>query len=96
MKQLKITNFMRKHKALTPQEAKDYEKIEERMRRAVKYADNGCRKARVEKVTFSREQKELLGKVYVLKMIFLRHKLRGRSGRPRSCRLKRIEKKIWL
>ena len=73
-----LVEIARKNKALTPQEAKDYEKIEERLRRAVKYADNGYKKAKVGKVPFSRKQKELLGKVYVLKMLFLRHKLRGR------------------
>ena len=65
-----LVETARKHKVLTSQEAELYEKIEERLRRAVKYADNRCRKARVGKVPFSKKQKELLGKMYVLKIIF--------------------------
>ena len=88
-----LVEIARENKALIHLEAEEYEKIEDMLRRAAKYADNNCWKARVGKVPFSKKQKELLGKIYVLKIIFLRHKLRGCTGRPRSRRLKRIARK---
>ena len=46
----------RTNKELTQEDSENYEKIEERLRRAVKNADNVCRKARVGTVPFSRKQ----------------------------------------
>ena len=45
------------NKKLTATEADEYEKIEQRIRRGVKYADSGCRKARMGKVPFSEKKK---------------------------------------
>ena len=83
----------RARKKLTAEEKSEYEIIEGRMRRAVKFADNSCRKARVGKVPFSPQQKKLMGRIFILRLILLRHKLRGRSGRPHFRRIKREAKK---
>ena len=83
----------RTNKRLSDEDAANYEKIEERMFSAVKCADNRCRKARVGKTPFSKKQKELMGRIYVLKVIRKRRKLVGRAGRPRSRRLQRLKKK---
>ena len=45
------------NKKLTSVDASEYEKIENRIRRAVKFADTRCRKARMGKVPFSEKQK---------------------------------------
>ena len=83
------------NRTLTEAEADAYEKNEERLRRAVKYADNGCRKARTGKVPFSKKQKVLLGRIYVLKTSWRRYKLKdsNSNGRPKWKKLKRMMKK---
>ena len=89
----KLMETAKKNKQLTDEEAKEYERIEQRIRRGVKYADSCCRKARMGKVSFSEKQKKLMGHIYVLKLIWLRRKLRGRAGRPHSRKLQREAKK---
>jgi hypothetical protein len=81
----------RTNKRLLEADAADYEKIEERLLRAVKCADTRCRKARMGVKPFSKKQKELMGRIYVLKVIRLRQKLLGRAGRPRK--LQRLKRK---
>ena len=83
----------RTNKALTKDQARDYEMIEKRLRRAVKYGDSKCRKARVGNVPFSKKQKELMGRLSVLKLIRTRHVMKGRAGRPRTRKLRRMIKK---
>jgi hypothetical protein len=83
----------RTNKRLSEAEAADYERIEERLLRAVKCADTRCRKARMGVTPFSRKQKELMGRIYVLKIIRLRQKLVGRAGRPRNRKLQRLKRK---
>ena len=57
----------RTNKRLSEADAADYEKIEERLLRAVKCADTRCRKARMGVTPFSKKQKELMGRIYVLR-----------------------------
>ena len=57
-----LMEVARTHKTLNPTHALEYEKIEMRIRRAVKYADSRCRKARMGKVPFSEKQKNLWAK----------------------------------
>jgi hypothetical protein len=83
----------RTDKRLSEEDAANYEKIEECLLRAVKCADRRCRKARTGKTPFSKKQKELMGRIYVLKVIRQRQKLVGRAGRPRSRKLQRMKKK---
>ena len=78
---------------LTPGEEEEYEKVEQRIRRGVKYADTKCRKARMGKVPFSEKQKKLMGHVYILKQIWLRSKLRGQKGRPHRRKIARDARK---
>ena len=59
----------------------------------MKFADTRCRKARMGKVPFSEKQKKLMGQIYVLKAIWLRHKLCNRAGRPYQRKIKRLNKK---
>ena len=56
-----LVNSARSNKRLTAEEKSEYEIIENRLRRAVKFADNTCRKARVGKVPFSTQQKKTYG-----------------------------------
>ena len=83
----------RTNKKLNASEEKNYEGVEERLRRAVCYADNKCRKARTGHVPFSKKQKQLMGAMRVLRIIYLRHKLVGKRNRPRTHQLKRAIKK---
>lgn len=70
-----------------------YETIKDRMQRAIKYADNKCRKARRGKVQFSPMQKKLMGNIIVIRQFKLRMLLKGKHNRPRSRRIKRLIKK---
>jgi hypothetical protein len=56
-----------------------YETIELRMQRAVKHADNKCRKARRGSMPFSPQLKHLKGTIIVLQQLKLRHLLRGKK-----------------
>ena len=92
----KVENLIecaRSNKKLNAAEEKNYESIEERLRRAVRYADNKCRKARTGHVPFSKKQKQLMGAMRVLRIIYLRHKLVGKRNRPKTHKLKRTIKK---
>ena len=81
----RIFNSAKKHHRLTHEEEAEYETLDDRLIRSVKCADNGCRKARMGTVPFSKKQKELLGKIYVLKIFWRRHKLKNsnHTGRPK-------------
>ena len=57
-----IHTFAEENGKLTPEYEVMYEKIEERIRRAIKCADSRCRKIRRGKMPFSKKQKELMGK----------------------------------
>lgn len=73
--------------------ANEYEAIEERMQRAVKYADSHCKKVRRGKVPFSPTQKKLMGEIIILQQIKLRFLLKGSPNRPKSRRIDRLVKK---
>ena len=88
-----LFNRARTNKRLTSDEAVEYEKIEGRLRKSVKYADSKCRKARIGRVPFSLKQKELMGRILVLRVTWKRMKLKGRPGRPRGRKLSRMIKK---
>ena len=89
----KLMTAAQTNKALTPGEEEEYERVEQRIRRDVKFADTKCRKARMGRVPFSEKQKTLMGHVYILKQVWLRSKLRGQNGRPHRRKLKRDAKK---
>jgi exonuclease III len=74
-------------------EIEEYEIIEERMQRAIKYGDRKCRKARMGAVAFSPEQKRLMGSILILKQMKLRFLLKGKHNRPKSKRIHRLMKK---
>lgn len=68
-------------------QAKEYESIEQRMQRAVKYADHRCRKARRGKIPYSPLQKTLMGSILILRQIKLRTILKGNPNRPHKKRI---------
>ena len=76
--------------ALTDQQQKTYEQIENTLQRGVKSADNKCRKARRGMVPFSPHQKKLMGKILILKQYRLRWVLKKHKNRPRSRAIKRM------
>ena len=80
------------------QDKKMYESIEERLRRAVAHADNKCRKVRTGKTPFSLKQKQLMGAIRILKLLYLRQKLKRKKGRPSTSKtqIQRFIKKIQL
>jgi hypothetical protein len=78
----------RANKSLTIEEAHIHEKIEARLRRDVRYADS----KRTGHVPFSKKQKQLMGAMRVLRLIFSRFKLVGKRKRPRMRQLKRAIK----
>jgi hypothetical protein len=77
-------------KGFTETQARTYEAIEERMQRAIKYADSRCRKARRGTIPFSPLQHQLMGSILVLKQIKLRHVLKGQPNRPRTKKIQRL------
>jgi hypothetical protein len=83
----RLVESARANKSLTAEEAQLYEKSKDRLRRAVRYADSKCRKARTGHVPFSKKQKRLMGAMRVLRLIFLRFKLVGKRNSPRMCQL---------
>ena len=62
----------------------------DRILRSIKYADNQCRKARTGSTPFSIEAQRIMGALRVQKLMMWRIKLRGRVGRPRKRRLRRL------
>ena len=70
-----------------------YESIEERLRRAVAHADTKCRKARTGKTPFSPKQKQLMGAIRILKLLYLRQKMKRKKGRPTKTQIQRFKKK---
>ena len=91
----RIFDSAKRRHGLTQEEESQYEMLDDRLIRSVKRADNGCRKARMGTVPFSKKQKELLGKIYVLKILWRRHKLKNstHTGRPKWKKIKRMMKK---
>ena len=83
----------KKQGGLTHVQEAMYDKIEERIRRAIKCADKRCRKVRRGKVPYSKKQKELMGKLFVLRAIYLRAKLVGKKRRPHWRYISRLIKK---
>lgn len=74
----------------TLDDKKEYELIETRMQRAVRYGDRKCRKARMGTIAFSPAQKRLMGAIIILKQMKLRFLLKGKSNRPKSKRILRL------
>lgn len=81
------------NRRLNEDEEQIYEQIEQRMQRAVQYADKRCRKIRRGQISYSPEQKRLMGAITVLKQIKLRYLLRRQKNRPRSKRIRRLIRK---
>ena len=82
------------HETVVDQQwTKEYEIVETRMKRAVKYADANCRKVRKGHIPFSPVQKQLMGKISILHQLKLRFLLKGKLNRPRSQKIKRMIKK---
>jgi hypothetical protein len=79
--------------SFTHKDEEEYEIIEDRMQRAVKYGDRKCRKARMGVVAYSPEQKRLMGAILILRQIKLRFLLKGKHNRPKSKRIKRLMNK---
>ena len=78
---------------LTKKQEKIYDLIEERMKRAVKYADKHCRKVRRGKIPFSATAQEIMRKLRILKLVELRDRLRGSQNRPHTRKLERLARK---
>lgn len=72
----------------------EYETIEIRFKRAIKYADRNCRKVRRGKVPFSKEIKKVMAKIRVQKLVKLRLIRKKENNRPRMRKLKRYAKKV--
>ena len=88
-----LLTIAKENKVLLHEQQEMYEKIEERIRRAEKCADSKCRKIRRGKIPFSKKQKELMGKLFVLRAIYVRAKLVGKANRPHWKRIQRLIKK---
>jgi hypothetical protein len=71
----------------------EYECIEERIQRAVKYADEKCRKARVGTVASSPQQNRLMGTIFLFHQIKRRFLFKGKPNRPRMRRIQRLANK---
>lgn len=71
-----------------------YESIEARMQNIIRYADRGCRKARIGKIPASPEQKKLMGAIRILKQIKLRALLVGKCNRPKTKRIQQLIKRF--
>ena len=82
-----------KHKQLDEEHQKLYEHIESQTKKAVKYADKRCRKIKRGKVPFSEKAQKIRGEIEIKKLIIRRILLRGRSGRPRMSKVKRLSRK---
>ena len=80
-------------KHLTTEQKEDYEAIDERIRRAVKYADKRCRKLRRGKLPFSPTVTKIIGAIRVLKVILIRHVTKGQPSRPHMSNVRRIAQK---
>jgi len=81
------------HHKLSDDMQEKYEKIEERIQRAIKDADRHCRTHKRKTVPFSAKQKELMGAIRVLQVAQLRYLLRGANHRLIARILRRMAKK---
>lgn len=75
------------------EEELQYEIIEQRMQRAVKWADRHCRRVRRGGIPFSPTQKRLMGAITIIRQLRLRHLLKGKQNRPRTTRIRRLIQK---
>ena len=78
---------------MSQEQSETYEQIEERMQRAIKFADSRCRKVRRGALPFSPLVTKLIGEIRVLKMILHRHVSQGQLHRPRMRKVKRLAHK---
>jgi hypothetical protein len=85
--------MLKKVSSFTKKQAKEYEEIESKMQKIIKYADKHCRKVRRGPVPFSPVQKKLMGAVVILNQMKLRLLLTGKKNRPRTKRIQRLIKK---
>ena len=92
-KMTKLYENVEKTREMTLTEAAIYESIEDRMRRAVKYADSNCRKVRRGKIPFSKTAQTVMRKLRILKLIHKREIMKGNNNRPKMRKLKRLAKK---
>ena len=90
---LKLFQEIKHNEGMTDMQASTYERIEERMRRSVIYADKRCRKVRRGKTPFSPQAKKIIGEIRVLKEILIRNIRSGQQNRPRMRKIKRMASK---
>lgn len=90
----RLTQQIGDNEEMTFDQQAEYETIEIRFRRAIKYADRNCRKVRRGKVPFSKEIKRVMAKIRVQKLVKLRLVRKDKNNRPRMRKLKRYAHKV--
>ena len=88
-----IFNEAEQNKHLNREQQQEYEQIDKRIRRAVKYADTRCRKIRRGKIPFSPMVTKIIGAIRVLKAILIRHVTKGQPNRLHMRTIKRTAAK---
>jgi len=78
---------------ITPNQEKETDNLNDRLHRAIKAADQKCRKGRKGSVLFSPEAKRIMGEMRILKLLYWRARLKKDSRRPRKRKIERIAKK---
>ena len=89
----KVYTFATRNNSLDKPHQELYEHIERQTKKAVKYADRRCRKIKRGNVPFSDKAQKIMGEVEILKLIIRRITRKGKSGRPRMSKVKRLAKK---
>ena len=84
---------MEREGKITLRQEKETDNLNDRLQRAIKAADQQCRKGRKGNVPFSPEAKRIMGEMRILKLLYWRARLKKDSRRPRKRRIKRIAKK---
>ena len=75
---------------MTISQKQEYERIEERMQRAVAYADKRCRNIRRGCIPFSPTVTKLIGEIKILKIILLRQARINQPNRPHRRQIRRM------
>jgi hypothetical protein len=81
------------NRELSKEDEELYDSIEERIKRSVKFSDNNCRKVRRGNIPFSVTAQNIMRKLRLIKIIHMRGQMKGKQGRPRMRKLRRLARK---
>jgi exonuclease III len=91
---LRVRAYGEEHKSLDIEHYRLYNEVEDRLQRAVKYADQKCRTIKRGHTPFSPKLKRLIGSIKLFRAMLQRVILIGKSHCPRSRYIRRLAKKI--